>query len=440
VAQDVGEGSAARRAAELTLDADVQAQLKAALPSVAAHAVEAIVAEVPSYDEARDYMVGNIESAVQLALGSFLTLAGRADDPSSPLQPAREASYELGRGEARTGRSMDALLSAYRIGARVSWRELSAVAVQAGMSAALLAQFAELVFAYIDELSAASVAGHADQLAAASRLRERELERLALDLLRGAPPDATARRADRAGWSLPTTITVLLVPEAHVRAARSQVDPGSLLLTEDLPGLDGPQDLAALLVPNLPPAARRRVLSSLARRHAVLGPTRPWAETAASYRRALRGQSLHTKEAPAYDTEDHLAELVLTADPDDLADLRQRALAPLGDLPSATAERLAATLRSWLLHHGRREAVAAELFVHPQTVRYRMGQVRQLFGDALEDPRAILDLTLALGATVVEAEDGGASPESSREGQQTSAKGSARVEQVLPTPPPGGRT
>ena len=76
-------------------------------------------------------------------------------------------------------------------------------AVRAGMSAPLLAQFAELVFAYIDELSAASVAGHADELATAERVQQRQLERLALDLLRGASDELVTRRAERAEWALP---------------------------------------------------------------------------------------------------------------------------------------------------------------------------------------------------------------------------------------------
>ncbi|MDP9392488.1 MAG: helix-turn-helix domain-containing protein, partial [Actinomycetota bacterium] len=63
-------------------------------------------------------------------------------------------------------------------------------------------------------------------------------------------------------------------------------------------------------------------------------------------------------------------------------------------------EKLVETLRSWLLHHGRRDQVAAELFVHPQTVRYRMTQLRQLYGKRLEDPRTVLDLTIALGVAV----------------------------------------
>jgi DNA-binding PucR family transcriptional regulator len=98
------------------------------------------------------------------------------------------------------------------------------------------------------------------------------------------------------------------------------------------------------------------------------------------------------------DTEQHLAQLVLTADQEALADLRARALAPLADVRPATAEKLADTLRSWLLHHGRRDEIAAELFVHPQTVRYRMGQLRDLYGDRLEDPATVLELTIALGA------------------------------------------
>jgi DNA-binding PucR family transcriptional regulator len=96
------------------------------------------------------------------------------------------------------------------------------------------------------------------------------------------------------------------------------------------------------------------------------------------------------------DSEDHLARLVVTADPDAFDDLRARALAPLAALRPATRDRLEETLRSWLLHQGRREAVAADLHVHAQTVRYRMGQLRELYDDRLDDPATVLDLVVAL--------------------------------------------
>jgi sugar diacid utilization regulator len=389
--------AATERAAALTLSPDVLAQLKGALPGVATHAVEAIIDEVPSYASARDYLVGNIESAVRVALGTFLNVASRSDDPSTPLGPAREASYSLGRGEARSGRSMDALLSAYRIGARVSWRGLSQEAVKAGMSAELLAQFAELVFAYIDELSAASVAGHADELATAERTQQRQLERLALDLLRGASDDVVTRRAERAGWTLPPSLTVLLVTDSELHHARTMVDSRSLVLTEDIPGVASGEDVVAIVVPKLTAAGRARLMRRLAGRDAVLGPARPWQEAAASHSRALRGRTGRGAARTAYDTDTHLVELVLDADPTARADLRTRALAPLSELSPAAAERLEETLRLWLLHRGRREPVAEALFVHPQTVRYRVGQLRELFGDALDDPRRVAELVVALG-------------------------------------------
>jgi DNA-binding PucR family transcriptional regulator len=96
------------------------------------------------------------------------------------------------------------------------------------------------------------------------------------------------------------------------------------------------------------------------------------------------------------DTEEVLPELLVAADLAALADLRARALAPLAGLRPAVRARLVETLRAWLLHRGRRDEVAAALFVHPQTVRYRMGQVREAFGDSLDDPRVTLELTLAL--------------------------------------------
>ncbi|GAA4726106.1 helix-turn-helix domain-containing protein [Pedococcus ginsenosidimutans] len=391
----------ADRAAALTLSSDVQRALRAALPRVAEHAVAAIIVEVPVYAAARSFMVDNIEAAVQMALGSFLTLAARSGDASTPLRPAQQGSYELGRGEARSGRSMDALLSAYRVGARVSWRELSGVAVEAGMSAALLAQFAELVFAYIDELSAASVAGHADELATSERLQRQHRDRLALDLLRGSSEELLLRRADRARWERPTSLTVVLARDADLHVVRGLVDARSLVLAEDLPDTVPDDDVAALLVPDLAPGARARLARSIGARSVVLGPPRPWLLAVASYRRALRAHRLlreHATDAPAaYDTEAHLADLVRGADPEALADLRRTSLAPLDDLTPVAREKLEETLRLWLLHRGTREAVAEALFVHPQTVRYRVGQLRELFGDTLEDPETVRDLVVALG-------------------------------------------
>ncbi|PZG02033.1 PucR family transcriptional regulator [Micromonospora deserti] len=391
---------ATRRAARLELDAPVAGALRERLPLLAERTVTAITAEVPSYSGTlTGQMRDKIENAVQIALGTFLQLVehSQAADPSTPLAPALEAAYALGSGEARSGRSMDALLAAYRVGARVSWREMATTTVQAGLSAATVAQFAELMFAYIDELSAASVAGHADELASAGRARRRNLERLTRQLLTGEPEDVLLRSAERADWPPPQTLTVVLLPRANLRAALALLPPQTLE-SDDLPA--GPdEELAVLVVPDAHGDRRRQLVRVLRGRRAVVGPARPWTRVASSYQRAVRASALDLApgaDGAALDTERHLAELVLSADPEGLADLRARVLEPLSSLPRTTADRLTETLRSWLLHHGRRDEVAADLFVHPQTVRYRMGQLRELYGDRLHDPATVLDLTVAL--------------------------------------------
>ena len=56
------------------------------------------------------------------------------------------------------------------------------------------------------------------------------------------------------------------------------------------------------------------------------------------------------------------------------------------------------TLRAWLDHPGQVATVAERLHVHPQTVRYRVAQLRELFGEALEDADARFEMSLALRA------------------------------------------
>jgi PucR C-terminal helix-turn-helix domain len=387
----------------ITFPPAVVAAMQAELPAVAERTVATIVVEVPSYADAFAGEMGRaIENAVRLALGGFLDLATAPGgvDPSRPIRPALEGAYALGRGEARSGRSIDALLAAYRVGARVSWRHMSDTAVAAGLTVGSLARFAELVFAYIDQLSASSVAGHTDELETTGRVRRHNRERLGALLLAGAPLHALTAAAERADWPPPRTLTAVLLPDLRVRGALALLDVRTLQVNDDIPGLEPAAELSVLLVPDAGGGARAALLRALEGRSAVVGPPRPWAGVTASYARAVRAMRLGlTAGSPApLDTEQRLPELVLRADDEALADLRAAALAPLDGLSAGVREKLTATLRSWLLHHGRRDQVAAELFVHPQTVRYRMGQLRELFGDRLEDPRCVLELTLALGA------------------------------------------
>lgn len=389
-----------RRFTGLHIAPEVADRLRAVLPRMAEETVAAITVEVPSYTDAFSGSMGqNIENAVQMALGAFLRIATHADDshPAGQLTPALDGAYELGRGEARNGRSIDALLAAYRVGARVAWQGLSATALEAGLDGATIARFAEMVFAFIDELSASSVSGHTDELATTGRARERYLERLAQALLAGESEQALAAHAEKADWPAPRTLTAVLLPTGQVRGLTAFFGSATLQLNADLPGLDDAESMTVLLVPDVDGPRRVGLTTALTGRRAWVGSTRPWREVHVSYDRAVRCRSLPVAEADGVvDADDHLVQLLIAADPESAHDLRRKALAPLANLRPDTAARLAETLRSWLLHQGRRDAVAAELFVHAQTVRYRMTQLRELYGPQLTDPDAVFELLVAL--------------------------------------------
>jgi DNA-binding PucR family transcriptional regulator len=392
------KGGASSADAAFRLEPEVAERLSAGIPAVAQRVVAAVTTEVPSYaDPFRGGMGKRIETAVRVALDGFLDLASNPGPRrlSPRLQGVHDAAYALGQGEARAGRSIDALTSAYGVGARAAWHDIGSGAIDAGMSATDVALFAELVFAYINELSVSSINGHAEELASSGHIRQRRLERLCRKLLEEVPDDELDAAAQLAEWDPPRELTAVLLPEPQAAATALALARPPLLPGVDLAGL--PSELSVLLVAGQGAHDRAQLLEALSSSSAIVGPSRPWRQAGRSYARAVQGYRLGvTAGAGPLDTDAHLLELVLGADAGALADLRAVALAPLAGLSAGSRDKLSATLRAWLLHHGRREDIARALFVHPQTVRYRMGQLRDLYGERLTDPRFILELTVAM--------------------------------------------
>ncbi len=155
------------------------------------------------------------------------------------------------------------------------------------------------------------------------------------------------------------------------------------------------------------PGRRKRLATTLRGAGAVVGATVPLDRLPASMGLAEHAVALKhlLRDDPLF-VDEHLDAMLVHRDDRLLAALRQQYLAPLADLRESTRDRLCETLTSWLLNLGNRKAVAEQLHVHPQTVRYRLGRLRELFGPALDDPatRAALLLALAWGPAVTEAD------------------------------------
>jgi hypothetical protein len=308
------------------------------LPAATEEILETIAREVPEYARPLEGAFGSgIRTGVSEALRQFVALIR---DPDAGREPGRDVYVALGRGELRQGRTLDSLQSAYRIGARVAWRRISAAARRHRADPDQLAVLAEAIFAYIDELSADSVEGYARAQREQEGERQRRRRELLALLLRDPPAEEPELRtaAQAAGWRLPRSAAPLAVAEADLARVGRRLSADALV--GSLEGI-GCALIAGAASQN---AELRRATESIT---AALGPAVPRAELGSSW--ALAKAALRAAEAGAIDAtspvaaEDHLAELLILESGGLAERLAVSRLAPLAELTPAGRGRMEET-------------------------------------------------------------------------------------------------
>ena len=378
------------------------------LDSLADDVTAAILREVPDYARPDD---GSHERIVhRVARDAVHQFAARIADPDAPWEPTARMFHDIGRVEAAEGRSLDALQSALRIGARVTWQRLREKARRDEGEAEVFGRIGESIFRYLDELAAVCSAGYAEARAEFAG-ETAQLRRRLLDMIVANPPapqQAIISLGRAAGWRLPRRVAVVALADqargplpllpGDVLAGLSRRDPCLLI-----PDPDGPGRLDAIEAGlrgwfDLPAGD-----GSPAAQLAAIGPSVPLARAGGSLRWARRALALARRAViPAAGgvvrCDEHLGTLAMLADPELAGVLSGKVLAPLRGLRPDQADRLAETLLAWLDSADNAGVAALRLHVHPQTVRYRLRQISGLFGDALGDPDARFSLQVALRA------------------------------------------
>jgi len=358
------------------------------LPATVRAIADAVTASTPAFTAMEsEKFRRDVHAAVLVALERFLDLIG-TDEPALP-RPVREVFVALGAAEARENRGPEALLAAMRAAARLLLR--AAATALGEIDVGLLIDLSDAISAYSDELAAAATDGFAQQVREQAGEGDRRRHQLAELLLRGsAGPDAVADAAAGIGWRGLHALVPVLLPLDQARDARFRYSADGVVIERE--------NNAVLLVRDGPRAGRAALAEAFAGRGAVIGPLLAWSRTPEAVRLTERTTELVGRDAGTVFVDDHLAALALRGEPGALAVLSARRLAPLVTLRRGQRDSLLATLHSWLRHWGSRAEVAAELYVHPQTVSYRLGRLRELLGDDLDDPNARFELLLVLTA------------------------------------------
>jgi hypothetical protein len=365
------------------------------LPDLAREIISEIRDRIPEHARPMDGPYGRaLRVGVQRALTSFLD---SVDDPSAPHELRDHMCRKLGQFEAMEGRSLDSIQAAYRIGVHVGWRRVMDIGLACGAPSAVMAQLADAVLAYMDELATMSRQGYLEAKARSAQSQDEWRRRLLHLILERpqAPRRAIVELAELTGWTIPEEVTLAALEPGPVRAP-------ALADRDALADLTGSRP--KLLLPGpVDPARRPALEAALAGHRSAVGLTVPLADAADSLRWARRALALSRAgmigSGPVTFCEDHLLGLWLLSDEALVDQVARRQLGALAALTPLQRRRLTETLGTWLETRGTAAEMAERLNLHPQTVRYRMRKLEQTFGGLLDDPDARFTMELVLRAT-----------------------------------------
>ncbi len=298
---------------------------------------------------------------------------------------------DVGRSQALAGVPIEELLRAWRIGIEVSVSAARRLGTRLGNTDAEMLEFVTSVLAWSDVAMVETARGH--------RLAELELARQDQEhratfvrgvLFGGTPPAEIGVQATAYGLD-PARQYVAVRARAGDDQARYQLE-RALGFHEALKHRRG---LNALIDGDLAGFLRDPPSGEIAGVVGV-GPPRPLERLAESFRFATR--ALETADGFGLSGVHDIASLGLraavAADRDVGEALSARYLEPLG--ATASADELKASLREYFACGMHVERAAERLFVHQNTLRYRIGRFEELTGATLREPAIAFEVWWAL--------------------------------------------
>ncbi len=261
------------------------------------------------------------------------------------------------------------------------------------------AEMREAVLRYSREIAFAAAQVYAEA-AEARGAWDARLEALVVDaLLRGEVDDSLRSRAAALGWGTHESVVVVVghAPDAEPEVVVDEIRRVARAHHQDvLTGVQGDRLVAILGGAPDSVLATRHLVAQFGPGPVVVGPSVPDllaapASAAAAVAGFLAARGWPDAPRPVL-ADDLLPERALAGDELARRHLVELVYRPLQEAGSALVE----TLAAFLEQTASLEATARILFVHPNTVRYRLRRVTEVSGYAPSDPRHAFALRLAL--------------------------------------------
>lgn len=355
---------------------------------------ERIQTDVPAYagppdGRRRDLIAHAVAQATHRFLDSLDGLPHRDRGVDEMFQA-------LGRAEASESGDLAPMHAALRLAATATWDRMRRVDVEHQVPEEARGHLADSLFGYIDHLVAQAELGFAAGQHSIAGNRGQARARLAEQLLLAGRRRAPLDEVDPLVWTMPEWVVV----------AVSEPDPehGIEVTALALTHLVVRHEERIIVIADAAHAKAVTTALAAAGSHvAISWPVAPNVIPSA-FRWARRALDLvHRGVIPdqlVIDCREHRTQIWLHAEPALRQRMCQDMLKPLMAETPNSREILSQTLLVWLETRDSAPAIAAQLGVHPQTVRYRWKRINELFGDVLRDPEFMVQVTMVLKASV----------------------------------------
>ncbi|NUR62105.1 MAG: helix-turn-helix domain-containing protein [Catenulispora sp.] len=323
-------------------------------------------------------------------------------DPMARRQKANpRMAGSTGRVGAADGVPLTVVMDGYRVAFRVVWGAIAEAARGMGMSADACLDAATILIASLDAFTREMSAGYREELGRQIRSEEQRRAAVVQALLEGRLADTTVWEAAdllRLPASGPFVVIAARVPEVGQHALPHIEQGLAVLGIESAWRLMHDIEIGVAALPG-PRAQLDRLVTALhASADARVGVSPPYDDLRSTSgalrlaRIAMHGAA--ERRRVVVFGNDPLSAVAGSA-PDIMPRVARGILAGLDDLPPTDRTLLLDTFGAWLDADGSAGEAARQLFVHPNTVRYRLRRLEKQTGRSLSNPRAIAELILA---------------------------------------------
>ncbi|GGN95579.1 PucR family transcriptional regulator [Nocardia rhizosphaerihabitans] len=377
---------------------DVAAALLARIDDLGLQLAQRFVADLDTYRNENQVPFDTIRTSCTRNL-TLMVQHFTTDEPVDPEPPK-----ETGRLRAKQGVPLAETLHAFRIGFEFLWSELVAEARRhPAVTDAVLVDLAAEVWALAGDYSVAVAAAYREMSSELMLQREHERSVLVEALFTGVIADpATLGEATRILGLPPRGRYVVVAAEVTVAGREALPGIETALRHARITSawrLQPDQQVGVLALPGNRESA---ALAALRKHRARIGMSPPYESLTDTpqalhfARLALVGLAGRAAGVARFD--DNPLGMVVAAAPLEAAHMVDVRLREVLTLPHDERLRLLETLETWFAAGGSAATTGERLYLHANTVRYRLRRIEKLTGRSLGDPAAVRDLGAALQA------------------------------------------